>query len=114
MYVVNFVCPLQKSIHWHDLLDNSTLMYVVFVVQGCAVKQLAISKPGDTLAQSGSVYASDNDIELVGEALPFFLINLIAVLLITFVPALSVGVVHWFIHDHKKVRSQTRTCDSES
>jgi len=29
-------------------------------------------------------------------SLPFFLINLIAVLVITFVPALSVGVVHWF------------------
>ena len=29
-------------------------------------------------------------------ALPFFLINLIAVLVITFVPAISVGVVQWF------------------
>ena len=28
--------------------------------------------------------------------LPFFLINLIAVLVITFVPAISVGVVDWF------------------
>ena len=43
------------------------------LLQGCAVKQLAISKLGDTLAESGSVYASDNDIELVGEALPFSL-----------------------------------------
>jgi predicted anti-sigma-YlaC factor YlaD len=42
-------------------------------LQGCAIKQLAISKLGDTLAQSGSVYASDNDIELVGQALPFSL-----------------------------------------
>jgi len=42
-------------------------------LQGCAIKQLAISKLGDTLAQGGSVYASDNDIELVGEALPFSL-----------------------------------------
>ena len=29
-------------------------------------------------------------------SLPFFLINLIAVLVITFVPAISVGVVQWF------------------
>ena len=43
------------------------------LLQGCAVKQLAISKLSDTLAESGSVYASDNDIELVGEALPFSL-----------------------------------------
>jgi predicted anti-sigma-YlaC factor YlaD len=42
-------------------------------MQGCAVKQLAISKLADTLAESGSVYASDNDIELIGEALPFSL-----------------------------------------
>jgi TRAP-type C4-dicarboxylate transport system permease large subunit len=28
-------------------------------------------------------------------ALPFFLINLIAVLVITYVPAISVGVVRW-------------------
>ena len=43
------------------------------LLQACAIKQLAISKLGDTLAESGSVYASDNDIELVGEALPFSL-----------------------------------------
>lgn len=42
-------------------------------MQGCAIKQLAISKLGDTLAESGSVYASDNDIELIGDALPFSL-----------------------------------------
>ena len=29
-------------------------------------------------------------------ALPFFLINLVAVLVITFVPAISVGVLEWF------------------
>ena len=44
-----------------------------FLLQACAVKQLAISKLGDTLAESGSVYASDNDIELIGDALPFSL-----------------------------------------
>lgn len=42
-------------------------------LQACAIKQLAISKLGDTLAESGSVYASDNDIEFVGDALPFTL-----------------------------------------
>jgi len=29
-------------------------------------------------------------------SLPFFILNLIAVLVITFVPAISVGVVEWF------------------
>ena len=42
-------------------------------LQGCAIKQVAISKLGDTLAEGGSVYASDNDMELVGAALPFSL-----------------------------------------
>jgi len=42
-------------------------------LQACAVKQLAISKLGDALAEGGGVYASDNDIELVGDALPFTL-----------------------------------------
>jgi predicted anti-sigma-YlaC factor YlaD len=43
------------------------------ILQGCAIKQLAISKLGDTLSKGGSVYASDNDIDLVGDALPFSL-----------------------------------------
>ena len=42
-------------------------------LQGCSIKQVAISKLGDTLAAGGSVYASDDDIELVGDALPFTL-----------------------------------------
>ena len=45
----------------------------LLLLQACAIKQLAISKLGDTLAEGGSVYASDNDIELVGQALPFSL-----------------------------------------
>jgi predicted anti-sigma-YlaC factor YlaD len=45
----------------------------LLLLQACAIEQLAISKLGDTLAEGGSVYASDNDIELVGEALPFSL-----------------------------------------
>lgn len=42
-------------------------------LQGCSIRQVAISKLGDTLAEGGSVYASDDDIELVGSALPFSL-----------------------------------------
>ena len=42
-------------------------------IQGCAVKQFAASKLGDSLAGGSGVYASDNDIEFVGEALPFSL-----------------------------------------
>jgi predicted anti-sigma-YlaC factor YlaD len=38
---------------------------------GCSIKQIAINKLGDALAQGGSTYASDDDPELVGEAIPF-------------------------------------------
>jgi hypothetical protein len=38
---------------------------------GCSVKRFAINKLGDSLANSGTTYAADNDPELVGQALPF-------------------------------------------
>jgi len=38
---------------------------------GCSVKKFAINKIGDSLASSGTTYAADDDLELVGQALPF-------------------------------------------
>ena len=39
---------------------------------GCAsMRRFAVNKIGDTLASGGSVYETDDDLELVGEALPF-------------------------------------------
>ncbi len=57
---------------------KNPIRFVLFLscllcLQGCSIKQVAISKLGDTLAKGGSVYASDDDIELVGSALPFSL-----------------------------------------
>jgi predicted anti-sigma-YlaC factor YlaD len=40
---------------------------------GCSVRKIAIKKLGDALAQSGTTFASDNDPELVKDALPFAL-----------------------------------------
>ena len=40
---------------------------------GCSVKKFAINKIGDSLAESGSTYASDDDPQLVREAVPFSL-----------------------------------------
>jgi len=40
---------------------------------GCSVKRFAVNKLGDALASSGATLASDEDPELVGEALPFAL-----------------------------------------
>ena len=51
------------------------LVFVLALVAttGCSVKQFAINKLGDSLANSGTVYAADEDIELIGGALPFSL-----------------------------------------
>jgi predicted anti-sigma-YlaC factor YlaD len=42
-------------------------------ISGCSIKKIAIKKLGDALAESGTTYASDNDPELVKDALPFSL-----------------------------------------
>ncbi len=38
---------------------------------GCSIRRYAINKIGDALAEGGSTYESDDDIQLVGQALPF-------------------------------------------
>lgn len=38
---------------------------------GCSVKKFAAKRVGNVLAESGTVYASDDDVELVGAAIPF-------------------------------------------
>lgn len=43
------------------------------VTTGCSVKKMAVNMVGDALARSGTTFASDDDPELVREALPFSL-----------------------------------------
>jgi predicted anti-sigma-YlaC factor YlaD len=53
-----------------------TLLFVAVVccaTTGCSVKRFAINKLGDSLANSGTTYAADDDPDLVGQALPFSL-----------------------------------------
>lgn len=40
---------------------------------GCSVRQMAVNKLGDALAGSGTTFASDNDPELIKQAIPFSL-----------------------------------------
>jgi predicted anti-sigma-YlaC factor YlaD len=42
-------------------------------VASCSINRLAVNKLGDALAEGGSTYATDDDPELVGQALPFAL-----------------------------------------
>ena len=46
-------------------------MLIALAGQACSVRKFAINKIGDALAQGGSAYESDEDVELVRGALPF-------------------------------------------
>jgi len=45
----------------------------IFTATGCSVKKFAINKLGDSLANTGTTFASDDDPEFVGQAVPFSL-----------------------------------------
>ncbi len=47
------------------------VMLVSMALAACSVKQMAVNVIGDALAGGAGVYASDNDPELVREAIPF-------------------------------------------
>jgi len=48
-------------------------LLAIAATAGCSVKKFAIYKLGDSLANSDTSYAADDDLELVGQALPFSL-----------------------------------------
>lgn len=54
---------------WRPML----LATVAILTSACSVSQFAVNKVGDALAGGGGTYASDEDPELVGAALPFSL-----------------------------------------
>src|SRR5829696_3084536 len=52
---------------WPGLL----VVAVVVLTSGCALRTYAINKAGDALSAGESVYETDDDLVLVGDALPF-------------------------------------------
>ena len=48
-----------------------TLLLLMFLSTSCSIRRFAVNKIGDALASGGSTYSSDDDLILVGEALPF-------------------------------------------
>lgn len=50
-----------------------TLLALALLVSGCSIQSLATKKVADTLAGAGTTWSSDEDPELVGDALPFSL-----------------------------------------
>jgi len=49
------------------------LLLCVLSVTGCSIKRMAVNKLGDALASGGNTFASDDDPELVKQAVPFSL-----------------------------------------
>jgi predicted anti-sigma-YlaC factor YlaD len=49
------------------------VMILLTAAPGCSIRRFAVNKVGDALSRGGTVYESDDDLELVGDALPFSL-----------------------------------------
>lgn len=49
------------------------LVFVAFISNGCSIKGMALNAVGDALSGQGTVFTSDNDPDLVKDALPFSL-----------------------------------------
>lgn len=47
------------------------LIVLIIAFSGCSVRQVALNSVADAFSSSSKNYASDNDIEFVGEAIPF-------------------------------------------
>src|SRR5687767_11308407 len=44
---------------------------VALICSGCSIRKLAVNQLGDALAAHGTTFATDDDPELIGDALPF-------------------------------------------
>ncbi len=66
-------CDVQPGgAQWYRLLSLLTsLLILVLFVSGCSVKRLAANAVGDALTGDSDVFASDEDPDLIREALPF-------------------------------------------
>src|SRR5258705_13116094 len=48
-------------------------LLLALAAPACSIQKLAVNKVGDAIAGGGSTYETDDDLELVGDALPFSL-----------------------------------------
>jgi predicted anti-sigma-YlaC factor YlaD len=49
------------------------VLFLALALNGCSVRKFAVNKLGDSLANSGTTFSSDNDPDFVGQAIPFSL-----------------------------------------
>lgn len=47
------------------------LLLIALLLPGCSVRKIAVNSLGSAIAEGGSTFASDDDTELVGQAVPF-------------------------------------------
>lgn len=62
------------------LLPISPALVLVLALPGCSLRKIAVNSLGDALAEGGSAWASDDDPDLVGDAVPFGLKTMEALL----------------------------------
>ena len=60
-------------LRWRAMAAVAIALLVGITSIGCAVKRIAVNKLGNAIASGGTIYASDNDPELVQSAVPFSL-----------------------------------------
>src|ERR1700740_772018 len=60
-------CPARR------LLTALLSVTALLPASGCSVRKFAVNKLGDSLANSGTTFASDSDPDFVGQAVPFSL-----------------------------------------
>ena len=63
--------PFSQRLAGRRLLVCVSLLSILTAGSGCSLRTYAINTVGDALASGNSVYETDDDIELVGSALPF-------------------------------------------
>ena len=63
--------PSTRRLHASPLLMLVALVLMASASSGCSVRKFVAKSVGNALAEGGSVYASDNDIAFVGDAVPF-------------------------------------------
>jgi predicted anti-sigma-YlaC factor YlaD len=64
--------PAGAAVHRHAVLSLSIGLGVV-LLSGCSIRQFAIRNLADVLSSGGTTFASDEDPELIRQALPFSL-----------------------------------------
>jgi predicted anti-sigma-YlaC factor YlaD len=63
--------PFSQRLAGRRLVVWLSLLSILTAGSGCSLRTYAINTVGDALASGNSVYETDDDIELVGSALPF-------------------------------------------